>query len=327
MATALPTAATGGKPLDMDLGQSDEQQIAARTTVLYGDSGLGKSTNARFFAQYIYELTGLPSVLVAFEDSSKVVFEPLIELGIVRPVWMTKAQYPMTSLRMLAKGKLPSVKGDKVEWDAIKPHQYGGYIIEGLSSGAESLLEFVRENHLFLREQKADAVEIGGIKVSAASQSAYGVVQSEMVSALKGFGMLPVERVLWTAHESKGMEDSAIIRGPGVVGSAATAKVQKYCGLLLHVDGVKDAKGVMRPRIYFNRHPDPVNPAITYPAKTTVPVERINDLLTTFPGGYFDPGVEYGTGIDKFLRVERELVAQQTTNIADWKAKLDGARK
>lgn len=318
-------------PLPLDLGTSDSSQVSARTIIGYGDSGLGKSTNARFFAQMEYEKLQRPVRLVAFEDSSKVIFEPLIGLGIVEAVFLTKAHQPLAVLRRLSRGEWPifAPDGSIKSWVALKADQIAAYVIEGLTSGSESLLEEMREEHRLLREQRTDAFEIGGEKFAPASQSAYGFIQQEMIRALKSFGMLPVDRVLWTAHECVGSDSDTKdpIRGPGLVGKAATDSVRKYCGMLLHFDGVT-AGGVTKPRIYYRKHPDAKFPNISYPAKTTVPVEMLPQLEKSFPNGYFEPGLSYGNGLDKFLRVVDGLVAQFTnSDLAQWKARVDSNQK
>lgn len=320
MSQVLPVAATKGQPLDIKLEKSDVQAAAARTIVAYGDSGTYKSTNARFFAQYLFEKTGKPVRLISAEDSSKIVFQPLIEIGVVEPVFMTKVREPLVMLRRLARGEWPTFneKGE-AQWQPLEKWRgnVSGYIIEGLSSISEQLLEDQRDNHRFLREQKSDAFEIGSEKFAVASQTAIGFVQMEMLRHLRSFGSLPVDRVLWTAHEAKGKEeDSGLpIRGPALVGTAKTAGIQKYCGVLLHFDTVQG-----KVRVYYEAHPDPTFPNLNYKAKTTIPAEQIAELRNIFKGGYFEPTPN--GGLDKFLEVEEKLVAASASNLGEWKEKV-----
>jgi len=327
----LPTVKTQATTMDVPMTPNEFQQAAGRTIVAYGDSGLAKTTNAGFFAQYEYEKTGKPGRLISVEDSSKIIFEPLIQLGIVEPLFLSRSQHPLVAMRKLAAGKWPRFsKGGTVEWITLEDaygDRFGFLIVEGLTTIAEGLLEETREEHRFLREQKADSFELGGEKFGTASQTAFGFVQMEMLRHLKGFGALPVDRVLWTAHESKGVEESskAPIRGPGIVGSAATDKVQKYCSLMLHFDGVTNKQtGAVTPRVWYRRHPDPQFPNIYYPAKTTIPSERLPELEKDYPGGFFDPTPS--EGLDKFLATEAQLVAAATDHLRQWKEKVDKAR-
>lgn len=320
-----------GAPLQMDLGQGDQELIAGRTTILYGESGVGKSTNLRFVAQQLYQETGLVTRLISFEDSTKTIFKPLIDLSMVQALFLTKMPDPLVVLRRLSRGDWPVFKADGTiaSWTRLRPNEVAGYLIEGLTSGSESLLEELREEHRFLREQKTDAFEIGAEKFAPASQTAFGFVQQEMLRGIKGFGMLPVQRVVWSAHETTGAEEDTKdpIRGPGLVGSKATAKVQKYCGTLLHFE-IDKSKGAPKPRIYYRQHPDWKFPNISYPAKTTVPVEMLGELEKMFPGGYFEPGVTYGTGLDKFFSVVDGLVARFThQELSAWMHEVDAQRK
>ena len=330
--SGLPTAGAGA-PMVMDLFEkSDAETIAGATIILYGASGLAKSTNAKFFARYMYEKSGgKPVRLVTFEDSTKLIFQPLIDSQIVQPLFVTKSTNPLVLLRRVSKGDWPifddrgGVKGWQAKADWVG--QISAYVIEGLSSGSEQLLEFFREMGWFLREQKADSIDTLGEKFSTSSQTSYGVVQLEMLRALKSFGMLPVDRILWTAHEGSGVEDSEAIRGPALVGKAGTGAIQKYCGLLIHAEGVKEANSaVFRPRFFFKRHADPKLTTISYPAKTTMPSEMVVDLDKTFPGGFFDPALTYGTGLDKFLKFEAELIKTATDQISAWKAGIKGEK-
>jgi hypothetical protein len=325
---AIPPVSTyAAKPLDIDLGISQELLSAAKTLILYGNSGLGKSTNLKFAAKHYYAKSGKKVRLVAVEDSSKVIFEPLIRAGIVEAVFLTKSQNPLVTWRKLARGEWPVFddKGSVKEWQPVEKWAgtVSAYLIEGGTSGSEQLLESIRDGHFMMREQKSDAFEIGGEKFAAASQSAYGLVQMEMIKHLKAFGALPIERALWSFHEVKGVDEDnkEPIKGPGLVGSAKTDAVQKYCGALLHIDGVADAKGVIIPRIFFKRHKDTKFATISYPAKTTIPIEQLTALDKLYPGGFFDPTVN--GGLDKFLEVEEKLVKESALDEAKWKAEID----
>src|ERR1700750_3062448 len=71
-----------------DLAPADDQAIKGRLIMDYGDSGDGKSTRAHSFARYYYSKTGKKVRLVASEDSSKQVFQDLIDAGIVEATFI-----------------------------------------------------------------------------------------------------------------------------------------------------------------------------------------------------------------------------------------------
>lgn len=63
--TSVAPAPFKGQNLEVDFGISDIRQVSAKTIIGYGDSALGKSRNARYFAQWMYEKTGLPARLIS----------------------------------------------------------------------------------------------------------------------------------------------------------------------------------------------------------------------------------------------------------------------
>ena len=144
----------------------------------------------------------------------------------------------------------------------------------------------------------------------AASQTAFGFTQSEGIKLLKTSGMLPVERVLWTAHEAKGKDEfgGGVVRGPKLVGSAATNIVRKLVGVLLHTDRVDG-----QIRVYFTNHPDQTNKQIEWKAKITTAPVVAEAFKKKFPQGYFVPTLPTAgyvgskDGLIPFLELEAEI--------------------
>jgi hypothetical protein len=352
----LPVNITQGTKMSIPVGKSDIEQSLGRIILLYGDSGLGKSTNGKFFAMHQYEKTGLPVRVVTAEDSSKLIFDPLEKAGICQCLHLSKPNFVVDVMMGLTRGLWPKnnawMIGDKwlpEVWEPVKAGECGGYVFEGCESIGELELQKFTDAGEFSDRNDSVLLASGG-KLMLTAQAQYGKVQQLMLQHIRQSGMLPVDRVMWTAHETKGSQDGIIIRGPSVVGSAITDKIQKYCGTLLHIDGIKGRDGKITRRIYFERHADENKigaqeynesrgnttikkvrfvqadantAAIFYPAKTTIPSEQVGKLLEAFPGGYFDPGTEYGQGLDKFLKKEAELLSNQTDVFSTWKAGVD----
>ena len=316
---------------------------AGRTIILYGDSGLGKTTNAVEFAKLAYETTHKPVRLITAEGSSTIPFAPLINVGAVLPLYLMNAKTPLPAIRRLSRGDWPT-KDDKGAWKwSPWDGSAGAYIIEGLTSLSELLLENQRDTQRMMAEQreKAFTEAEGGENFSFAksSMSNYDFVQCEMLRNLKAFGGLPVWRVLWTGHENKGEDEDTkmAIRGPGLVGKAKTGIVQKYCSVLLHLEGYNEVKPftegtqklssvTTRRRIWFTPHPDQLFDKITYPSKVTLPVDRLAELQQQFPHGYFEPSLKDGVLVNslaEFIRAEDKLVQGATDKAAAWKAGID----
>ena len=295
----------------------------AKGICLYGDSGFGKTTQLGIFAKWLYARTGKPVRVISAEDSSKSILEPLINVGVVDYYNLTKVKDPVAELRDLAAGKWP-VDGT---WQPYIPGSHSGYGLDGLSSIAESLMEDARENHRFLQGQTQNVYTIGGHKVSAATQQGYGFVQDEMIRAVRAFASLDgVQRVMWTAHEVKSEDaDHLNLRGPAIVGKAKTPAVQKYFGMVLHLDGITDASQKTTRQLWFTRHLDPKIKDVYYPAKVTIPLSQVETLLKRFPGGFITPTATFG--IDALLDAEVELQSVETNSLRDWKASIDAKFK
>lgn len=328
---------------EFDLVQSDVSLVQGRIILDYGDSGDGKSTRAHSFARYYFISTGLPVVLVAAEDSSKAVFQDLIDAGIVVAVFLTDPKTPISTYERIVEGDLPllgqyetkivkkdgkDVEVKKQKWSSKEENsgKYSAYIFEGLSTISENILDHLRETGRFPREQSDGFVE-GGRTFMAASQTAYGFTQSEGVKLVKTSGMLPVSRVLWTAHESKGKDefDGTIVRGPKLVGSAATNVIRKHVGVLLHTERVNGEL-----RTYFEKHPDQLSPKIEWTAKVTVNPFFAKELKKKHPGGYIVPtvpeqGADYLTakdGLIPFLELEAETRSKGSLGAAQLAASI-----
>lgn len=249
---------------------TDQNSWEGRTTVIYGDSTAGKSTNLFEAALYLHAKYKKPIRLISAEDSTKNIMLPLIHQGIVKFMNISRVMEPTSLMRALAAG----------EW--TDKEQPCAYFIEGLTTVAESIQEENREHKRFLGEQAGNSytTESGEI-LSLPGQFSYGFVQLEMVRYMRQFSMLPgVERVIWSAHEYKGKSDGGTsTTGPGLVGSAGTNQVIKHCGTLLHLD-VVNKQGKATRRLYFANHPDATQPVVLAYAKITLPIEIQSQFLS-----------------------------------------------
>lgn len=309
MAEKLPTGGAG-TTIEASLLPSVQDEIDGRVVVEYGDSGIGKSTDAHSVARFYYGASGLPVRLITVEDSSKQVFADLIDAGIVQPLYISKVKEPIVALERIVEGHWPDASGKLTDDSPVlKRGEVSAYIIEGLSTIAELIRDYLRTNRRMMREQKEDAFTIEGRTYAASSQTAFGFTQDKTLELLRISGGLPVERVWWTAHEMNGKDqENGIIRGPALVGSAATNKVRRNCGLMIHADRIEGEL-----RRYVSDHPDPKAPAATYQAKVTLSPLVAEEMRKKYPKGYFVPKLPQGgnysdeDGVIPFLRFENEL--------------------
>lgn len=319
--------------VNADLPPTEASLVKGRLIMDYGDSGDGKSTRAHSFARYHYIKSGLKVRVIASEDASKQVFQDLIDAGIVEFTFIPPMS-PLPYYERLMEGEWP-VEGEFDEYtqkiggkDVVKKKQrwqkrsewdgaVSAYIVEGLSTISENILDYLRETGRFPREQ-SDSFADDGRTFMAASQTAFGFTQSEGQKLLKLSGALPVERVLWTSHEAKGKDemDGSVVRGPKLVGSAATNTVRKLVGVLLHTDRVDG-----QIRCYFENHPDQLAPKVTWKAKVTTSPILAKEFKAKYPQGFFVPSLPNGTyvgakdGLIPFLELE-EVVRSKSGDAA-----------
>lgn len=299
-------------PLKIDLGNTDNTDAIGRTTIMYGDSTAGKSTQLAAAAEYLYAKTGKKIRLISAEDSSKSVFMPLIAAKKVEALFVSKITDPTSIFRRLSRGEWV-VDGQLAPTDR---GTVGAYIIEGLSTIAELFQEDNREKGRYLGEQDKNSHMENGERLSLPGQFSYGFVQMEMQRLLRTFAMIPgLDRVVWSSHEASGVDDDGkALRGPATVGKKAIGSISKYCGTLLHLDMVTEAGKVIR-RLHFQSHPDPKVPTISSPCKITIPLADQEAFKKAIGGekGYVDTTVEKGklvSSLADFLKAEDELMAK-----------------
>ena len=332
-------------------------ESTSRVIITYGASATYKSSNLEMLARSLYEQTGKPSRLVSAEASSLQIFQPLVDVGIVDPLYINTAKNPLHVMSFITDGMWPTLVGEKRQWMLTESGKIAAYFFEGMSSISELFLgdisgtkqrkiaqdvvgafeegcncnATVRDNLGRLAHKEDCHVK----KFAHAAPSHYGFVQNEILRQLKASSMLPVDYTVWSAHEAVGEEADTRkpIRGPGLVGKAKTASVQKYCGTLLHFEGYSRTKQEpnqqpiteTKVRAWYQRHPDKDFATIEYPAKVTMPAMQLEKLEKKYPGGFFEPGREHG--LDEFVRAQEEILESEAEDLEGWKAQVDNKFK
>lgn len=323
----------------------------SNTTMLFGDSGTFKTTNLGFAARYLYEKTGKPVRLVTAEQYRPI--QAFIDIGIIHICHVGGGQNPLVDLRKLSYGFWPTVQPnrpglimsplapgpDLTQHKRLLNERYSGYFIDGVDTILEMFMEDMRSKGRKISEEMVGMFTEEDEKFGASPKSHYGFTQMEGLRLIKAFGSLPVSRIIFTSHEAKGEESDtrAAIRGPALVGHAATDKVGKQVGNCIHAEifsepnqrvnvATKKSENTLDTtvRYYFQNHPDQKFPGVVYKCKTRLPPERTPDLLKRWPAGYFEPTIE--GGLDWLLKLEDELLASQTGDLARWKQDVDTAR-
>ena len=152
------------------------------------------------------------------------------------------------------------------------------------------------------------------LKFGKSGRAHYGHIQDfVLLDLVPRFATLPVSRVIWTAHEAKGTDDITGIKdsvlGPATIGKAAVARTAMKFGDTFHLVtlqssapsiGGKPGQVSTEYRAYYERHPDQDLTRMYWPAKLSLPLDRVDALRQEFPGGFVPLTIHNG-GMDRFL--------------------------
>lgn len=322
----------------------------ARTGVIYGASGTLKSTAAKHFSRYIYNLTGKSTLLFSMDGGGWEPMNPEIRAGIIS-AYRGNMQVPLPVLRRISQGHWPEDTGEtaieKTNLRLVDWRKFGGVIVEGLTSISQAIMRHLADKNIKTGEEATtpfqNLVVVDGKAVTETfagnSRGHYSFVQNQLYSLVTNFSSLPCHYVLFTALESRTEEDDrSTIYGPQIAGRKATNLVPSWVGDCLHSEGYPVERIVQVPdprdpakridstvietvvRTYFQKHPDP-STGIMFPAKPRVAPEKVAELMKRFPGGYYEPTPLHG--FDVYLETIDQLNATGGDEAAVWRAEVD----
>jgi len=351
--------------------------MAATTIVLYGETDTGKTTSVGFLARMLFAKTKKPLRLISADTGGGwKSIQKYIDVGIIQALSIRNEKSPVFLMHKLVEGYWPleiDKNGIRASSKMTKDlSNISGYAWEGLTSlsdlfmahlsgkklgqdsaykleldslGNEAIGSGDKFDRTSLTNEKL--VDEKGIPLSkeiigVAAQSHYGFIQNIVPLLMEKTYDLPVEVVLWTAHQAQA-EDAIsrnIVRGPALAGKKGTPKIGRKVGALIHAENVGDIKQVsvgsggpgQKPkdhesreiRYYFISHPDRENSKMVWPAKPRLDVEQIPELMKLFPGGYFIPSTKPGTGLDYYLEIEEKLMGKGVEELERWKQEILG---
>lgn len=325
----------------------------ARTGVIYGPTGSYKSTAAKHFSHYIYEVTGKFTLLLSMDGGGWDPMEPEVQAGLIVP-YRCGTEVPLPVLRKISQGYWPT---DPKETDIAKTNfvkvdwsLYGGVVVEGLTSISQAIMRNLADKGIKTGEEAttpfSQRIIVDGQltteQFAGNSRGHYGFVQNAIYSMVMNFSGLPCHYVLYTALESRTEEDDrSTVYGPQIAGKKATNIAPSWVGDCIHnqdyfyerqvqtkdpvsgkpVDSVIVETHV---RSYFVKHPDP-STGIMFPAKPRVTPEQFPAMMKTYPGGYFEATREHG--FDQYLHTIDSLSKSQAAAVEQWRASVDAKRK
>lgn len=300
----------------------------SQTLLSYSESGLGKTSNVGQFARYQFHRTGNPVRLITC-DSGFGPCQPEVDEGMIVPIRLETCKHPVPVLNKLSKGEWPAKVIDAREglWEAgpgasfvkvADPKLCGGYAVEGLTRICELVRKAWTDEQRNIGEPLQGQFEQMGEQFSFQSRGTLFGIQQLINNVVINFRGLPVDRVLWTGHESKGkdMFGSAAL-GPATTGTALTDKISGWFEIVLHHDSYqyeessRDGSRMLKKtamRAWFQRHPDVDFPKLYWPAKLGLSPQLTAAMYSYFEEGFFPLILdlrtgEYVQGIHTFLSI------------------------
>ena len=232
--------------------------------LLYGRSGVGKSTQIGKLAEEEYIKTGKITRVYSGDFGGSDVNAPYIDLGIIETVEIGSTD-PWIFLANAVRGK---VRDDNGKWklDKERNHKVGIYAYES-AHGIAKLLQ------LNMNEKAGTGSSIGGdtnasfevagdgekFKIgSVKGYQQYAIPQQQILVGMYESFKLPADYVIWSAGVDSGNDElgSSKVVGPLVIGSALTAVLPKDFNYSFHLDAI-NKNGKLNYILYLGLHQDP----------------------------------------------------------------------
>lgn len=291
----------------------------AQSILLYGESSTFKTTQIGLFADYEYERTGLPTRLATCDSGAGPVADQ-VNRGTLILLRLESCPHPVPVLNKLSKGLWPVKAIDPINglWDMSPGSPFapmaptGAYAVEGLTRICELVRKAWCDEHREMGEPLQGKYEQDGEQFAFQSRGTLFGTQQLINNLVINFRGLPVDRVLFTAHESKGKDVTGkTVFGPATTGLALTDKVAGWFEVSLHHESYqyavkKGAKTLTRSGVkaYFTRHQDAQVKGMYWPAKMGVDAKITARILDIHDEGWFPlamQGEEYVSGLHTFL--------------------------
>lgn len=297
----------------------------------YGDSGVGKSTQARYFAKYVHDRFGLRTrAMILDTGSGSAHLDDYVADGFVDVVMVPLApEYnPFAVMRKLGRGEWPqggliakpsevNVAGKKafktntvwVPWGEEQTKTIGLIVLDSLTAYSTAYMyDAAVKNIRKGAEAGSEARTEDGEQYGSNTISHYGDVQNECKALLNALVSLPNPFLYVTALGDAGTEDVSGVKrpvlGPQLAGKAATGEVPKLVTNCFHLTA--EGGGVGRVvKAWYEDHPDLVMKTNNWRAKaSSVLVEDRAAFIKKYPGGFIPLSME--KGIREFLELKDE---------------------
>jgi len=299
--------------------------IKPRSVMMYGISGSTKTSQCYFLVKYLLSLSENKGKKFRMIHSDGGGYAPfvdsgMIDKGMVEVFDYSYREHALSDYRKLSQGYWPRQTQDGKEYFVKDSNclttpdewkQIAGYIIEGMSSSAQTLITHCSNQTEGVGFKESWRYEEDDEVVIGLQQGHYGLIQKEIYSAhMKGFNNLPIQWLIYTSLLGKGEDKQKreTVYGPQVAGNATTPQVPSWFMDCLHLDKAKyaDKNGTATEGVvaWFTQHVD-AETGVPYLCKARCMPELYVKLLEYFPYGFVPLGFKHG--VDKYFAVLEKL--------------------
>lgn len=245
-----------------------------KSMLIYGETQSGKTSLLGTLARAHHARTGKITRLIMTDEGGTSAIDPEIQDGIIQVVSLVADDKPQSNLMWLAKGHFLNATG---VIDQSKPNldNVGIVALDSLSSAAALVMNWFVQSGLKVGQDVVALRTEQNLNFGNPAMAHYGAVHQFILQLTTALNGLPVEKVIYTALESKGVDstDGQIILGPAIVGKALTGVIPSRMNRILHLEIVPNAdKSDRSYRIYFQPHVDKTLGRV-WPANLRMPLK------------------------------------------------------
>lgn len=273
--------------------------ISPKADLIIGATGSGKTINIGEIAKYVLAKYGKVTRMASTDPSGA---GPLVGMVKSKEIefWPVHAwPRPIEAMYKSTLGHWP-LRTDDPESPIVPPDAgtwevYGFGAYEGLTSYGDTILDDLKRTKASLSQDPSYSWSQGDFTTSGGNQSYYGMMQDTLKLWVVNTHLLKYEKVLWTALESRGDDQSGSkVYGPMIGGKKATGRAGQWFVNMMHMDIIAGA-AVTDPLtkqtlveakhiLFLKTHIDPQT-MVPFPCKIRAPKEYSKDVPAYLESG------------------------------------------
>lgn len=284
--------------------------IEPKADLIVGATGSGKTTQIGETSDYILAKYGKLTRLASTDPSGAGPLAGMVKSGQIE-FWPVHAwPKPIEAMFLSTKGYWPLRVHDPesplIPPDAGTYEVYGLGAFEGLTSYGDTVLAELKRTKASLSQDPSYTWNQGEFSTSGGNMSYYGMMQDTLNLWVINTHLLRYQKVLWTALESRGDDQSGSkVYGPMIGGKKATGKAGQWFVNFFHMDIIA-GKGTADPVtgqslietkhvLFLKTHIDPLT-MIPFPCKVRAPKEYAKEV---------PPYIESGSIAEAYLLLDK----------------------